>query len=173
MSSDNIYDTIKNAVWSEINGKLHTTIPAIVTSYDATGPKVEAKPVIKKLFKDGESLSYQPIVEVPVMFPRTNKFRMTFPLEKGDGVLLIFTESALGAWLNSGNELEPNTPSKYSITDAVAIPGLYPFVYDSKSVVIKGSKISNKNNLEIAFGDTKIESDGTQVRINTDGLTVD
>lgn len=176
-----LIQAMKKLIWFEINGKLHTSIPAIVSKYDPVKVKVEAQPIIKKLYEDGTELAYKAIPGVPVMFPRTNRFHMTYPLEVGDMVLLIFSERSIGNWLNTDEEAIPGDDGKYSMNDAVAIPGLYAFN--------KGSKIKEKNNLEIVLdnvtistdgkdfkldnGSAVIESNGDQVKINNDGLTVD
>jgi hypothetical protein len=169
MSSDSndMVNAIKNAIWHEIDNNLHTAIPAIVSTYDHTGPTIEAQIAIKKLFDDDDLLSYRPIVEVPVVFPRTNRFRLTFPLEKGDTVLLLFSESALEKWLGlkgdaAKKEIDPGEVRKFDITDAIAIPGLFP---DKQ-----GSKIDNKNNVEIAFDNVKIMTDGSKVNVTAGGV---
>jgi hypothetical protein len=152
--SDNITQAVKEAIWFEINSKLHTAIPAIVSKYNPDGPTVEAKPIIPKKFNDGTTLNYKPIVEVPVVFPRTNRFHLSFPLEEGDGVLLIFSERSIEAWLKSGKEQDPSNNTKYSLTDAIAIPGLF--------ALNKGSKIEDGKKVELTFDNAKIVTDGTK-----------
>ena len=168
-NSNNLVDAIKNAIWHEIDNNLHTSIPAIVSKYNPNGPTIEAQIAIKKLYDDDTLLSYKPIVEVPVVFPRTNRFRLTFPLEEGDTVLLVFSQSCLEKWLGLAGELakketEPGEVRKFDITDAIAIPGLYP---DKQ-----GSKIEDGTKLEIVFDDAKIVSDGDEIEFTTSKLKV-
>lgn len=159
-TSDNLTQAIRESIWFEINTKLHTAIPAIVTKYDSTGPKVEAKPLIKRKFNDGTELSFKSIVEVPIMFPRTNRFRLTFPIEKGDTVLIIFCERSIETWLKTNEEQTPVNNMKYSLNNAIAIPGLFAFG--------KGSQINNGSKVEIAFDNANIIFDGEIIELNGD-----
>lgn len=180
MSSDTLTNAIKSAVWNILVG-VHTALPARVDSYNPEGPSIQAKPLIKKLYRDGSIVALPAVVSVPVVFMRTAKFRLSFPLEKGDGVLLIFAERSLETWLSRGEDVAPQDPRKFDLSDAIAIPGLWAFG--------KGMPVESGEELELAFGDVKIstdgtnfvltngnatiESDGATVKINSDGLTVD
>lgn len=158
MITDTLEEAIQLAIWGEISGKLHTAIPAKVNSYDSSQPSVEAQPVVKKVYYDGTELTFPMIVSVPVIFPRTNNFHLSFPIEKGDMVLLLFAERSIAEFLQTGNESIPQNTRKFSLTDAVAIPGLFGFK--------RGSKIENSSNMEIIFKNTKIISDGDNVDIS-------
>lgn len=179
-SSDNLTDAIKQAIWNVLVG-IHTALPAEVSKYDPSGPKVEVKPLIKKVYKDETILDLPVIVSVPVIFPRTGRFKITYPLEKGDGVLLVFAERSLETWLSKGTAVAPQDPRKFDLSDAVAIPGLWAFgkglsVGDGKQMEIEldDVKISTDgSDFIITNGQATIESSGGTVKINSDGLTVD
>ena len=151
-------EALQNMVWSEIDSKLHTSVPGIIQSYDPEGPTVEVKPAMKKRYVDGTILEYPTIVSVPVVFPRTARFQMTFPLEKGDGVLLVFSERSIEAWMKSGKASTPSNTTKFSLTDGIAIPGLFGVGF--------GSKIEDDGkNVKIAFDDTAVVLDGKDYEI--------
>jgi len=152
MSSDDIVEAVRNTIHHEIEGNIHTSIPAVVESYDKSGPSVTAKPIIQKVYEDGQVFPFQPIASIPVIFPRSSRFHCSFPLKRGDGVLLIFSERSLEAWLNSGKELPPTSTAKYSLTDAMAIPGLFSLG--------QGSQISSADEFELVFDDVKFTSNG-------------
>jgi len=145
-------DAIKSLIWHEVSGKMHTALPGIVEEYDHLESRVRATPVVHKRFKEGGVVEYPPIVSVPVIFPRTKRFRMTFPLEQGDGVLLVFSERSIENWVRSGRASAPSDTRKFSITDAMAIPGLFAFGF--------GLKPEKKDNVEFVFDNTKFISDG-------------
>lgn len=152
----NLTDAIKQAVTAGINC-IHTALPAVVTKYDPTGPKVEVKPQIKRVYTDGTVIPLPVIVSVPVVFPRTARFRFSYPLEEGDGVLLVFSERSLETWLARGQDVEPQDRRKFDLSDAIAIPGLWAFG--------KGMKIDSGKELELAFDEIKISSDGLDFTI--------
>lgn len=153
-------DLLQSAIWSEIIAKLNTAIPAVVDSYDKKGPYVSATIVINKTTAEGEVLTFKSIVKVPVVFPRTNRFKMSYPLEAGDGVLLLFSQRSLDEWYNSGKVSTPVITRTYALTDAIAIPGLFGLG--------QGKAVTSEKELEIEFDDVKITSDGKKWKITGD-----
>jgi len=154
------------AVFVNMLSEIHTVLPGQIEEYDRSKHKASVKPLIKKLFVDGTILELPVIVSVPVIWPRTKKASFSFPLSRGDGVLLLFSERALDKWLTLGGDSTPDDPRKFDLTDAIAIPGLFSFQEsalepndDSVHLIYKNSSIV-------------IKSSG-QVDINDGNLTVD
>ena len=80
-----------------IEGRLldvHTAIIAKVESYDAAKQLVNVAPVLKRSIENmrGEWIAEQlPVLcDVPVLFPRAGGFFISFPIQPGDFVQLIF-----------------------------------------------------------------------------------
>lgn len=110
---------------------LHTALPAKVTRYDASKQQCDAKPLIKSFYETEEgtwvSSSLPVVTNVPVSFPGGGGFRLVFPLQPGDIVLLVFAEGSLDKWLAQGGEVDPIDPRRHALSDAIAIPGLRSF----------------------------------------------
>ena len=123
-------EAITNIVLNAL-ADVHTALPAKVVSYDHTKRKANCKPLIKKAYRDGTQLSLPIINNVPVVWLGTKKGMVHFPLEKDDGVLLIFSERPLDTWLTTDIEDVPKDGRKFDLTDAIAIPGLFSFKGDS------------------------------------------
>lgn len=125
----NLYETIKAGVDAALSD-VHTAIPAMVKSYDASTQLAEVEPAIKRRFvkPDGtESARDLPvIVNVPVVFPRAGDFFLSFPIAPGDFVLLVFSERSMDQWLEKGGKQDPIVSTTFDLSDAVAIPGVYP-----------------------------------------------
>lgn len=145
---------------------VHIDIPGTIESYDASLKKASVKPSVK--FKvNNELLSYPVIENVPVIFPTTRNFRFVFPLERGDGCLILFSERSLERWLSSnGEEVEPGDNRKNSLSDAICIPGLFPFGNpgkpgDSTDVIIES------DNTDIKVNGINIELNGNTKRFVT------
>lgn len=125
---------------------VHTSLPGIVKSYDPNTNKATIQPALNKAFTSGTMP--MPILEnVPIIFPKN----ITFPIENGDYVLLIFAERSLDLWLSVGGQVTPTDPRKFDLSDAIAIPGLVPFTEtypdnNNQDFVIKyaGSSITIK-----------------------------
>jgi hypothetical protein len=96
----------------------------------------------------GESLPV--ITDVPVVFPGAGDYSVTFPIAKGDTVLLIFAEGSLDQWLTKGGEVDPQDDRRFSLTDAIAIPSL-------RHGPISGSAAS-----KIEFTSSEIKAGGSQ-----------
>lgn len=130
---------------------IHTTIPGTIESYDASKKKVSVRPSIKKKLNN-ETLSYPVISEVPVMFPATKDSIVAFPLSKGDGGLILFSEVSLERYLSSfGEEVDPGENRKFSLSDAIFLPGLFPFG--------NPGAVGDGLNMQIKFKNTQIKID--------------
>lgn len=109
---------------------LHVSMPAKVESYDASAQTVEVVPQLNRALPDGlgnfTSEELPKLADVPVCFPRAGGFFVSFPIQKGDFVLLVFSERNLGAWLSTGEQGDPGDLGMHTLDGAVAIPGVYP-----------------------------------------------
>lgn len=106
---------------------LHTSIPGIIQSYDPNNKTVDVRPAIKRKFiEDGSEQELNLITDVPVAFLQTNSFIFSVPLQKGDEVLLIFSERSMDKWLRDGKIVNPEDPRKFDLSDAIAVPILKP-----------------------------------------------
>jgi len=119
-------DIIGQAINFQLSG-VNTCLPAEIISYDFTKQKASVQPLLKVKFTDG-TIDPMPIIEnVPVIFPSSKDFHISFPLNEGDTVLLLFSQRSIDNWLSTGGEVVPNDPRKFDLSDAIAIPGLRDF----------------------------------------------
>jgi hypothetical protein len=158
-------DAIAALVDSRLAG-VHVALPGQIEKYDRATHKAEVKPLLKKRYTDGTSAELPVIVNVPVVWPRTSEFELSAPLARGDGVLLVFAERSLDAWLAKGGVIAPPDGRKFDLSDAIAIPGLYSFKADALTGDDDGFSLRYKD-ASIVIGD-----DGT-VDINDGNFTVE
>jgi len=137
---------------------IHTCLPGRIEKYDYKTQKAEVKPLVKQDYNDDIPKSWPVIVNVPVIFPRSANFILHFPLLKDDYVLILFSEKALEKWLSMGSETESGDIRRFDITDAIAVPGLFPFsvnsLADNNSDVVMqykstGMRIKDNGDIEI------------------------
>lgn len=147
MNTATLPEVLKVSVQRALS-EMHTCLPGKIESFDHKTQKASVLPLIKKKYRDGKAESMPVIQNVPVVFPRCSKGSFTFPLEAGDGVLLVFSERSMERFLAQGGEQEPGDTRKFDLTDAIAIPGLFPFSVESKTE-------NNEDSLWI-FNETKI-----------------
>ena len=103
---------------------VHTALPGQILEYDGSRA-VTVQPMVSKKLTDGTYLKLPKIVDVPLIFPGSTQGVFRFPIKKGDGVLLVFSERSIEEWMNSGKVGEPEDIRRFSLSDAIAIPGLF------------------------------------------------
>ncbi len=139
--------------------QMNTCLPGEVREYDFKERRASIKPLIKRKYLDGQISTLPIIVDVPVVFPGTDKVGFQFPIKKGDKVLIVFSQRSLDQYLSNGGDVDPLDTRKFDLSDAVAIPGLYPF---------------NKNGFADNNEDLFIKNDGRKIKIGEDTIeTID
>jgi hypothetical protein len=143
---------------------LHTAIIARVESYDAAKQQVSVSPVLKRAVPtlDGHVAEEQlPILsEVPVLFPRAGGFFISFPIQPGDFVQLIFNESSIDAWL-TGASSSMALDERFTLQGAVALPGVYP---EAKALIS-----AHKTNFVAGKDDgVQLHIDGDKIKLGSD-----
>ena len=125
---------------------VNTIIPGKIISYDAPSNRAVVRAALPKMLANGEPLDAPNVVEVPVLWPlaQNGKAGQTFPIRPGDGVMLAFSQRSLEGWL-SGQEVAPDDPRRFDLSDAIAVPGL------------QARGISpNPDEVQLFFGTTKL-----------------
>jgi hypothetical protein len=168
-SNPSLYNAIEQ-VMTSILGTIHTALPGVIDKYDYAKSRAEVKPMLSRKYGDGTVVEMPIIPNVPVVWPRTSAGCMSFPLQRGDFVLLVFSERSIDEWLHKGETLVPGDPRRFNLADAVALPGFFPFV---NSTLIPNNEdfqvIFNGNTIKIKNDDT-IEIKGKNtVTIKPDG----
>lgn len=116
-----------NASVQNHNSNMYTAMPCIVVNVrDELGTQVvDIQLTVNQKQKDGTVSERPPILGVPVIFPASKQAAFTFPIDRGDTGLAVFSMRNLDVW-KSGAGL-PSTPSnqaKFDKGDAIFIPGL-------------------------------------------------
>lgn len=123
--SDYLTDLLTQAMHSFFED-INTCAPGTVLTYD--GARAVCQVSLNKLAADGRICEAPQVVSVPVLFMSGKGWSVTGPLVKGDGVLLLFSQRSLEAWHDKGDGT-PDDPRMFSLSDAMAIPGLNPLNY--------------------------------------------
>jgi hypothetical protein len=144
---------------------MRVALPASVESYDSTQQRASVKPLLARRYADGEEAELPVIAGVPVVWPRAGGAAITMPVQRGDGVLLVFSDRSLDGWLVQGGTVTPDDPRTHALSDAIAIPGLVSFK-DATGHDDDGVVIGYKDGARAKFGD-----DGT-VAVGTSGEEV-
>lgn len=130
MAGVNETPTLAQVIQDAIDAKLldvHVSMPGTIVTYDAAKQKASVQPSLQKKYATGKLITLPVITNVPVIMPRAGKAFVSLPLKAGDSVLLIFAERSIDRWSQKGGVNDPGDPRKFSLSDAFAIPGGYPF----------------------------------------------
>jgi hypothetical protein len=132
-------DLLNEAIESTIQG-LHFCTPGEVVEYEPNrGQRAKVKPLLRRKLADGTVIPSPVIVDVPVVWPRGGGGQLHMPLRAGDGVLLVFSDKSLDAWMSTGGESTPSDDRFCDLSDAIALPGLNTF--DTNPVVQDVTKV--------------------------------
>ncbi len=122
---------LEKFVENKIDDYIYTSLPAQVIDVSelSSNQTITAQISINRPYQDGTTLTGAIVSDVPVLFPSAGNGLLSFPIKVGDHVLLVFSKRDMSNWLVSENgaQTNPETFRRFSITDAVAIPGLYTF----------------------------------------------
>lgn len=138
-----------------------------IESYDHATQKATVKPLVQRQYRDGRADTMPIIADVPVVWPRAGGASLTFPVVRGDTVLVIFADQAIERFLASGRETAPGDLRRHALTDAIAIPGLISFNTGSLStnnddvlLTYKGAEIRITGGGEITMKAPTVRIDG-------------
>lgn len=147
---------------------INTCIPAIVVGVHENECAVDVQPCINRLLLDGTVEEKSVLYYVPVVYPSTPRSALTFPIEKGDYVLLVFSQRGLDSFkADTGGPLyTPTDHRKFSERDAIAIPGVFPF---SKNVAKTGSRSLPHNTKDLTLVHNIGKGTESELRITSTG----
>lgn len=171
-SANETKEIIEGWMDGKINN-IHTALPGKIISYVPGTNRAQVQPTGKYKLDDGRELLYPIIHQVPLIYPMgcSGNAGITFPIQPGDGCIIIFAESQLDDFISGGDH---DDARRHSLNDAICIPGLYSSSAPSAAgdpekvcLVNDGSTVKlDKNSLDISL------ADGTTCHIGNGDLVV-
>lgn len=114
-----VLDGRQSSIW--------TAMPGIIQSVNLSAMTCEVQPAIQGTVEDEtgkiQSVNLPLLVDVPIVFPGGGGYLVTFPLEAGDEVLVVFASRCIDAWWQSSGIQRPMEARMHDLSDAFAIPG--------------------------------------------------
>jgi len=156
---------------------VHTSMPGLVTAFDSAAQTITVQPCLRRKFEGAdEAVNLPPIEDVPVLFPGSGDYWITYPVEVDSYVWLVFSERSIEAWLDAGGIVDPARARKFALSDCVAIAGINPNPtaltgFDTGSIVIRNR--DNDTTIKIGSSDISIEAGGGNITINSSTGQVD
>ena len=104
----------RDALKQEFLSALHCALPGIVVSFDAERQTAEIQPAVRR-----GSLAFPVLSGVPVFMP------VSFDVSPGDPCLVVFADTDIDAWFESGEPEDPVSDRRHSLSDAFAFIGFH------------------------------------------------
>lgn len=180
--TDMTFESAVKALFDYQMRNVFTAIPAKVMQVEDAGEqRVAVKPLINNVFPDWEdSIEFPTILSVQLMFPSSSTSAITFPINAGDTVLLVFAQSCMDVFKSGdGTTQPPSDYRRFDKRDAIAIPGLFPFgmainqqskrtLTHSTDDVVMAHNLGTEAECEIRLKPTgKVEINGSQIDISS------
>ena len=146
---------------------VNTCLPGTILSYDASKQMASVKPMLRLRQPDGSDEEMPILNSVPVIWPRSGGASLTFPVKRGDGCLVMFSQRSIDEYKSSGEVSTPLDPRAHDLSDAVAIMGFVSFgggggPSDSVQLKFGGSTITvTDSGIEIEGGEILIKGPTT------------
>jgi hypothetical protein len=139
---------------------LHVATPGIVQSYDSATQTADIVMGVQRQLPDDHGrlqTEEMPVLpDVPVLFPRSASFALTFPLAPGDAGLVVFCDRNIGQWRAKGSQMPAADAEMMGLSGPVFIPGLFP---DAKAWPPPSSSdavLSHRTGAKLAVSSTKV-----------------
>lgn len=194
MSDVTLSDLLTSSFQTQMNN-INTAIPCVIVAIpsDLEDMAVDIQPLINTKYKDGTSEELAVIYRVPVQMPGSKTTLINIPLQVGDTGLAVFSQRGMDVF--KGGSGSPATPSdfrKFSMQDAVFIPGVFTFPQSPNNPAVRkwnhntgdltiAHNIASGTEVEIRLKqdgslvvntDQKVEVNCLEAEINTNTLTV-
>lgn len=150
-----------------------------IVEYDATRNAVKVRLCVKSMrTEDPENLTTveMPILEdVPVQQFGSGKLLFSVPPAVDSYGTVLFSDRDLEAWLSTGGIVDPANMRRWDLSDAIFIPGLYPFVVDGDNGQIEEAIKTDRVSMRTRSGLTEISvlsDESITVNVNDGNATV-
>lgn len=172
---------ILDFVWRQWRKEIYTTLPGVVSAYDATTRRADVQPQIKVVLPKGKGELSRPVIpDVPVVHPSAGGYVIHVPVKEGDNVLLIFTMRDITTFKGTYKESIPY-PGILNDMTPVAIPGfgsleITPVDKDAVVIQHEGNDpyiLLKEEKIEMKRGQDKVVMDDGGIELRSSrGITL-
>ena len=154
----------------DIFRKINCVAIGRINSVNYNEQTVEAFIVYKRLLDNGQVKDYPMLLDVPFFVLQGGGSFFELPIVQGDFCILLFCDYNFSTWWASGNEREPESMRKHSLSDGIALVGINPKTkvmgLDGKQVRIKTDKplIIDADKIVMQGGGSAAAREGDQVQ---------
>ena len=173
--AENIVD--RNFLFEKLINKLskniHVALPAIITEIDYEKQTCKAQAVIRE-FIDNEYVELPEFMDIPFFILSGGDYSITMPIQKDDECLIVFADSCIDSWWQSGGIQNPIEIRNHDLSDCFAIVGFRSQNkklddFDSESFQIRRK---DKVPVEISEDTITIKNEDCEIKIDDDEINI-
>ncbi|MFT8350023.1 Gp138 family membrane-puncturing spike protein [Clostridium saccharoperbutylacetonicum] len=113
----------------DAKNNIRVAMPGIIQSFDPIEQTVTVQPTIRENINNrdytNQWVQLPLLLDVPVIFPKSGNYVLTFPIHTGDECLIIFLDMCYDAWWSNGGIQNQIEKRRHDLSDSICIPGLY------------------------------------------------
>lgn len=159
-ADENTLDGLNNVLIDKISMGIQNVIPAIVQSYDKATNRAVVKPAITGVASQGQKISKEPYIDIPVLNLSGGGFVISFPIKQGDTGWLVACDRNISIFKQNLTESAPNDYRKHKFEDGFFIPDK-----------INNTPALNTDSLLIQNSTGTIQLELTETGLNISGVT--
>ena len=176
---------LARSVVDQFAGDLHTCLPARIISLSYDLQKATVQPMVKARYTDGDGDPSNGVKEmasipsVPLIFMGSKHATMTFPVEVGDMVWVMFSERSLDAFKYSDGKspIDPRDLRMHDYSDAVALCGLFTYptalgIHQTDTVIRMNAGQSNETKISLKPNGDIVADSSAKFIVNSQSDTV-
>ena len=173
--AENIVD--RNFLFEKLINKLskniHVALPAIITEIDYEKQTCKAQAVIRE-FIDNEYVELPEFMDIPFFILSGGDYSITIPIQKDDECLIVFADSCIDSWWQSGGIQNPIEIRNHDLSDCFAIVGFRSQNkklddFDSESFQVRRK---DKVPVEISEDTITIKNEDCEIKIDDDEINI-
>ncbi|MBQ2285204.1 MAG: hypothetical protein II244_06030 [Clostridia bacterium] len=159
-ADENTLDGLNNLLTDKISMGIQSATPAIVQSYNKNTNRAVVKPAITGVASQGQKISKEPYIDIPVLKLSGGGVTMSFPIKPGDTGWLIACDRNISIFKQNLQESAPNDYRKHKFEDSFFIPdsingsGSDDFTIQSASQIFSIGDEINASTLKVGNGAT-------------------
>ena len=112
------------------------------------------------------------LLDVPIVIPHAGGYSITFPINKGDECLVVFSDMCINSWWALGGIQNQEEKRRHDLSDGFAILGVYSQPNKIENYSLDSMQIRNKTGSSyIEFKDNEINIVSPSVKINGNEVT--
>lgn len=132
MSADPRPEVLRRVLETD-RAEIHTAKPGRIVAYDKNTQTATVRLGVRQVIPSGDddtpdtTEEYPDLHSVPVLFPGSGTFYVSWGLRAGDTGLVVFCDTDIGQWRGGAGEgaEDPGVTARHSLAGAVFLPGLF------------------------------------------------